>query len=304
MHYQEINLRGDGSARLDCFIQDPQISTNRFKTRPAIIVCPGGAYLTLARREGEPVALRFAGLGYQAFVCRYLTYVDQREGTGKGPRFRLESHYPEQLVDLMHAIALVREHAEEWGIDPMCVYVLGFSAGAHLCCMLGERWDDAGLLERAGIEPSDAALVKPDGMVLSYPMLNVSPQLDGNEGVPPEELMSMALFGTLDPDPALVDRYDLVRHVRPDMPRTFVWHTTEDKTVNPLDTMALVTRMMELGVPCELHIYQCGPHGQALCDWASASKPEDINPAASAWVDAAHTWLQQGYEDASVLPER
>lgn len=296
MNYQQIGLREDGSARLDCFIQEQQISTECHKKRPAIIVCPGGAYLILAHREGEPAAMRFAGLGYQTFVCRYLTYMVQ--APGQPPRFRALSHYPEQLVDLMHAVALVREHADEWGIDPQRVYVLGFSAGAHLCCMLAENWDDPDLLERAGIASEDAARVKPDGMVLCYPMLNDSPQLGGRDDVSSKELVTMALFGTLAPDPALVDRYDLTRHVRPDMPRTFVWHTTEDKTVSPLDTMAFVTRMMEQGVPCELHMYQRGRHGQALCDRASASKPEDINVPASAWVDAAQTWLQQGYEDA------
>ncbi|MFS0779916.1 hypothetical protein ABC255_28535 [Neobacillus sp. 3P2-tot-E-2] len=36
--------------------------------RPAIIICPGGAYLSCSDREGEAVALRFAAMGYHAFV--------------------------------------------------------------------------------------------------------------------------------------------------------------------------------------------------------------------------------------------
>ena len=39
--------------------------------RPAVIVCPGGAYTYLADREGEPVALSFMQKGYDAFVLRY-----------------------------------------------------------------------------------------------------------------------------------------------------------------------------------------------------------------------------------------
>ena len=44
------------------------------KKRPAVLVCPGGAYLSCSDREAEPVALRFATMGYHAFVLRYSTY--------------------------------------------------------------------------------------------------------------------------------------------------------------------------------------------------------------------------------------
>ena len=44
------------------------------KRRPAVLICPGGAYLNCSDREAEPVALRFAAMGYHAFVLRYSTY--------------------------------------------------------------------------------------------------------------------------------------------------------------------------------------------------------------------------------------
>ena len=47
----------------------PELGLDR--QRPALIICPGGGYRFLSDREGEPVALRFAGLGYAAFVLRY-----------------------------------------------------------------------------------------------------------------------------------------------------------------------------------------------------------------------------------------
>ena len=55
-----------------------QLSGRRTGARPALIICPGGAYRKLSNREGEPVALRFAGLGYAAFVLYYM-------GTSRGP---------------------------------------------------------------------------------------------------------------------------------------------------------------------------------------------------------------------------
>lgn len=44
------------------------------KKRPAILICPGGAYINCSDREAEPVALRFAAMGYHAFVPRYSIY--------------------------------------------------------------------------------------------------------------------------------------------------------------------------------------------------------------------------------------
>lgn len=293
MYYQEIPLRPDGSAQLDCYVQDPQISTGICKTRPALIVCPGGAYLKLARKEGEPVAMRFAGLGYQTFVCRYLTFMDPASlEEGQEPKFRLQSHFPEQLVDLMRSIALVREKAQEWGIDPQRVYVMGFSAGAHLCGLLAECWDDPAILERAGLTAEDAARVRPDAAVLGYPMLNSDPKLENHDILPPEDVLAMAFFGTTEPTQEMFERFDLVRNVRADMPRIFAWHTTQDNVVDPRDTVALIARLLELGVPCELHLFEQGPHGTALCDETSAVRPRDINPVVASWVSAADAWLR------------
>ena len=41
------------------------------KTRPAILICPGGAYINCSDREAEPVAMKFASMGYHTFVLRY-----------------------------------------------------------------------------------------------------------------------------------------------------------------------------------------------------------------------------------------
>lgn len=47
----------------------PELGLDR--RRPGLIICPGGGYAFRSDREGEPVALRFAGLGYAAFILNY-----------------------------------------------------------------------------------------------------------------------------------------------------------------------------------------------------------------------------------------
>ena len=44
---------------------------DRKRKRPAVIICPGGAYIDLSDRESEPIALHFLPEGYNVFVLTY-----------------------------------------------------------------------------------------------------------------------------------------------------------------------------------------------------------------------------------------
>ncbi len=84
---------------------------------PAVIVCPGGGYVSLAmNHEGRQVASYLNSLGIAAFVLRYRL----------GPRY----HHPIELGDAQRAIRLLRSRAAEWRLDPARIGIMGFSAGA------------------------------------------------------------------------------------------------------------------------------------------------------------------------------
>lgn len=297
MQYLEFPLRDDGTATLCAYVLDPAIRLQRKKKRPAMLVCPGGAYLTLATKEGEPVAARWMGLGYQSFVVRYKHYVVRRaEETGGDPEVDEASRVPEQLVDLMKAMRIVHEHAREWDIDESRVFCMGFSAGAHLVGSLAERFDDPQLLARAG---ATAGQARPAGVVMGYPMISARPLLRGADEVPEQMLptlgmISRGIFGTDAPTPKQVEDIDLKLHVREDMPRVFVWHTTQDVVVDPCDTLAFVAALQAARVPFELHLYERGPHGTSLCDATSAAVDDDVWPDNAAWVEACRRWLELG----------
>lgn len=297
MHCETIELRSDGTATLDKFALNPQLSTDVRKKRPAVIVCPGGAYLTLSNRESEPVAARFLGLGYQTFILRYPTYfADHKKPTDPTKLvFNKNGAWPEPIIDAMRAMAWVHAHADEFCIDAQRIYMLGFSAGAHVVCSLAERFDDEELLARAG---TDAQTAKPNGIVLCYPMLSA----DGVLSLPDTEnpgfalILNNALFGHSKPTQEQLDAMRLYKHVRPDMPRTFVWHTTEDELVDPKETVAFAAELLKAGVPCELHLFERGIHGQALCDDTSAANGTQINNEAAIWPALAHAWLKLSQE--------
>jgi acetyl esterase/lipase len=294
MHYEEVLLSDDGAARLDCYLLDPEVATGVYKTRPALLIAPGGAYLILAHREGEPVAARFLGMGYNVFVLRYHVYLTTPpEGPDSIPEVDASSHYPLQIVDAMRAMAYVRGHADEWGVDAYRVYALGFSAGAHVVGSLAERFDDSELLAQAG---TTTEVARPSGLVLCYPMVTAEKLCRVKSGDTPEQtklvrFTTRAVFGKEDPSAEEYARVDLRRHVRADMPRTFVWQTSEDEVVASYETSELVALLQRAGVPVEYHLYERGVHGLALADRSTASREELLNDEAATWAGLCANWL-------------
>lgn len=100
--------------------------------RPAVVICPGGAYNRTSDREAEPVALRFLAQGYHAFVLRY----------------SVQRRFPQPMHDLAKAISIVRAKADDWLVDPDQIAVCGFSAGGHLAASSGCYGINNGSLSR------------------------------------------------------------------------------------------------------------------------------------------------------------
>ena len=109
----------------------------------AVIVAPGGGFMFLSMsNEGWEVAQALADQGVAAFVLKYRvrpTPADLGEfeqsvnamfsGAARPPRpggFSLDN----QIEDATAAFALVRARADEWGVDPDRIGMVGFSAGA------------------------------------------------------------------------------------------------------------------------------------------------------------------------------
>ena len=157
---KEIEVNYPAGAKKDgyqpvlcCYLQNRAEEVPGSDRRPAVIVCPGGAYRFKSDREGEPVAFRFLAAGMNAFVLQYSV---------------APSEYPCALLELAAAVAMVRENSEAWHTDPKQIYLCGFSAGGHLCASLGTLWKDGMFAGSTGYEPYQW---KPDGMILSYPVI-------------------------------------------------------------------------------------------------------------------------------------
>jgi acetyl esterase/lipase len=130
--------------------------------RPAIVQIHGGAWVFGDKREqGIPLLWQLAGEGWVGFNVNYRLVQDptagwvtrRMAGTGwlaPGPAF------PDQLIDLKRAIAWIREHADDYGIDPDFIVVTGGSAGGHLAALLALTANDPRY--QPGFEDADTSL--------------------------------------------------------------------------------------------------------------------------------------------------
>jgi len=105
----------------------------------AVIICPGGAFHALSiNSEGYDVAKWLVKKGVTCFVLKYrlahsVTNDPVKEVMGKWGKKEfndaIKADVPLAIADGKKAIAYVRAHADEYGIDKNKIGIMGFSAG-------------------------------------------------------------------------------------------------------------------------------------------------------------------------------
>lgn len=227
----------------------------------AIVVVPGGAYKVLAStHEGREVADWFTEHGFTAFLLKYRL----------GPRYL----YPVPLEDAKRAVRYVRAHAQEYGVNPDRIGMIGFSAGGHLTAMTGTTADGG---NPSSPDPIDRLSSQINFMVLGYPWLNA---MDAGQ----KDWLSYCGVMELTTDKCKpFEQYSPLRYVTGKTPPTFIFHTEDDNTV-PVQTSAqFFQALQKAGVPSELHIYQKGEHGVGF-----AAR----YPALETWPLLLENWLR------------
>jgi acetyl esterase/lipase len=224
-----------------------------------IVVAPGGGYGALAMdHEGRQVAAYFNAMGISAFVLKYRL----------GPRYR----HPIELGDAQRALRLIRSRAQELGVLPDRIGMMGFSAGGHLTATAGTHFD-GGRTDAA--DPIDRASSRPDFLILGYPVISFDPAIAHAGSV-------RNLLGD-NPDPKLIELLSNERQVTAQTPPTFLFHTTADAGVPAENSVRFYLALKQAKVPAELHIFENGPHGVGLALG---------DPALGAWPTLLTSWLR------------
>lgn len=229
-------------------------------TGAACLVLPGGGYGGLMTSyEGDEVCQWLNGIGVHAFTLRYRL----------GPRY----HHPAMMDDVNRAVRLVRARAAEWKIDPDKIGVWGFSAGGHLAATAATHFDDG---KADAEDPIEKVSSRPNYAIMTYPVISlVQPyvhqgsmkNLLGAEGV-----KDMALREFLSPE----------KQVTAKTPPCFLMHSWEDG-VPAENSIDFYLALRKAKVPCELHVYEKGPHGYGL-----GLK----DPVLKSWPERLTDWLR------------
>lgn len=204
-------------------------------------------------------------LGFQPFVLRY----------SAGVRF------PAPMIQLAAAIATIRQNAEIWSIS--AIAICGFSAGGHLAAYYAASWQTAKWVGEIGLPQH---LLRPDSVVLGYPVVDLSSLASGKIAIGSNEvnLPEAMLRVTLGPDyERSIDAFRPDLLVTKDAPPMFIWHTAEDELVPARNSIQLAAALEANGVAHELHLFPGGVHGIALGDVTTDVGGRFLNREAAGW---------------------
>lgn len=287
MNNNRIMLQGDDSY-LNTYILDDGEYENKGKRHHAMIVCPGGGYSYCSRNEGEPVALFYNRHGYHAFVLNY--------------DCGIEHPFPTQLRQLAEAFAYVKSHVDEWLIDE--IDVVGFSAGGNLALSLGCFYNKDYVMK--GIT-EDPTYLKPNHIILGYPAVTLHPTRP--KGVFPPEVIKLIdegklpdfrgptireiLLGKENPTKEELESLNLLNYLHSDMPPVFVFGSYRDTVILPSDLTSLASKLVELNVPVELHLFANGNHGVSLCDETVKPKEEVDGLNMQKWPEMSLSFIER-----------
>jgi acetyl esterase/lipase len=214
-----------------------------------VVVMVSGSWRSNPSDFKPRIGKTFLRRGYSLFAVSHLS---QPEAT-----------IPEIYEDVTRAVRHIREHAEEYGVDPGQLGVTGASAGGHLSLMVATRGKEA--------------TGKPDGLVravaIFFPvtdMLNPGkPSKKEKDGGPSKKFRK--LFG-IDPDD--IDAWNRVgrelspiHHVDADTPPVLIIHGDNDEVVSIRQSEWYVEAAEKHGAKAKLIRKRGKGHGWATILW-------------------------------------
>lgn len=229
------------------------------RTGVAVVVLPGGGYEQLAAHEGEGYANFLTTFGHTVFVVKYRV---------------APNRFPLPLLDARRAMRFVRYNAEKFKIDKEKILIMGSSAGGHLAAFTSTYLDK---IEGEGVDEIDNEAFLPNGQILCYPVITSD-----------EEYSHKGSYKNL-----LGERYDEREKYSPEKlvcegtPKAFIWHTSEDDTVNVINSYLYASELRKNGIPHELHVYPHKHHGLG-------TSPKF--PYIATWMELLRSWIIRNYQ--------
>ncbi len=271
--YEYFKIKKPDGARgvITTYISDLSPEIDPVRKAPAMLVIPGGGYYMVSDREGEPVALRYLALGFNSFILNYSVAEDS------------VLKYPYQIAEAAMAMAYLRINAENLHIDPEKIAAVGFSAGGHLCAMLGS-FHNCPDVDKV-FKPS--VCVKPNAIVLGYPVIS-SDVAFANIG------SFINLCG--EENKELMKKTDVLNLIDENSAPAFIWSTFNDNAVPGRNAVEAALKYQKVGVPVSIHVFGKGQHGLSVADMTVYNTDEaikEMSVSVPEWVRLSAEWLEE-----------
>jgi acetyl esterase/lipase len=151
------------------------------------------------------------------------------------------------LQDAQRAIQLVRENAEQFGIDQSRIGIMGFSAGGHLAASASTRFKEPLINNERNIS------LRPDFSVLIYPVISFMDELTHRGSR--QNLLGKG--SSLESQ----QKFSNELQVNADTPPAFLVHASDDSAVPVANSMIYHEALLNKKIYSQLLIYPKGGHG-------------------------------------------
>jgi acetyl esterase/lipase len=228
--------------------------------RPAVMLVHGGGWYVGEKEDFLLTAHRLSASGYVAASINY--------------RMKSDGVFPNSVKDVGCALAFLRAHADEYGLDPERVAVFGYSAGGHLGNLIAVAIQDPTLAPDCA-----AGITGPPRAVIS----GAGPNDMRNLG--PSPLVTSYMGGSADEKPAEYDLASPIHHVRPGLPPFLFIHGDADWFVPIANSLSMRDALQRNGNDARLMKLAGGGH---LVN-AGDSDPADLALGLSS--DTPEAWI-------------
>lgn len=195
--------------------------------RMAVIHLFGGGFFVGSKQGVATSSRAFAGQGYTSIASTY--------------RLTGQAHWPAQIEDTKAAIRWTRANADRLNIDPDKIAIAGYSAGGMLALFAAgtpDRPEFEGTGGHAGVSSKVAACVA------FYAATRATPNLMPDGGA------TDAALAAASP----------TTYVSKDFAPTIFLHGVADTTIPYTSSLDFFTKLHDLGVKTDLHLFQGAPH--------------------------------------------
>lgn len=252
--YEQVPMRGYPNVAMKMDILQPKSE----KKLPAIVYVTGGGFINANKDNGIQLRMHLAEAGYVVASIQY--------------RVAPTARFPEPLEDVKSSIRYLKAHADQFGIDPERVGIIGGSAGGYLAAMAAttsgtttfDKGDNlqAGSDVKAAVDLYGLSDLTRIGDDYSDAVKEAHQSAGATEAL---WVNGSAVFGGKDggilADPEGAQKANPITYISRTSAPMLLMHGTNDTIVSPSQTDLLFQALQRHNIPSKRYLVEGAAHG-------------------------------------------